>query len=75
MGKETATMYQEDFKDIFEIFSKVSKDGKTTIEGWHPLTFASPADMTAIQKFLGIGGAAKVMKFFFIAVRFSRLIL
>ena len=31
---------------------------------WQPLNFASPADMAAIQKCLGIGGAAKVQKFF-----------
>ena len=64
MGKETATMYQEEFREMFDIFNKASKDGQTIFQDWKKLNFSSPADMAAIQKCLGIGGAAKVMKFF-----------
>ena len=64
MGKETEKMYQEEFKKIFELFDEASKQGQQVFPGWERLNFANPADMAAIQKCLGIGGAAKVMKFF-----------
>ena len=67
MGKETDAMYREEFSEIFEVFNNASKPGQTIFEGWEPLNFANPADMAAIQKMLGIGGACKVKTFFVIA--------
>ena len=53
MGKETKKMYQEEFKDIFQVFLDASKEGQTIFPGWHPINFANPADMAAIQKCWG----------------------
>ena len=62
MGKETQAMYQESFKDIFEILSCATNIGQTEFPGWKPLNFSNPEDMAAIQKCLGLGGACKVKK-------------
>jgi hypothetical protein len=64
MGKETTAMYQDEFQDLFDIFVDASKPGQKVFSGWEPIHFSNPADMAAIQKVLGIGGAAKVMTFF-----------
>ena len=64
MGKETANMYQEEFKDLFQIFIDASADNQKVFPEWKPINFSNPADMAAIQKVLGIGGAAKVWRFF-----------
>ena len=64
MGKETKKMYQEEFKSLFDTFIEASEEGQDVFEGWKPINFSNPADMAAIQKVLGIGGAAKVYKFF-----------
>ena len=57
-------MYQEEFKELFELFIAASKPNQEVFPDWEPINFANPADMAAIQKVLGIGGAAKVWKFF-----------
>ena len=57
-------MYQEEFADFFQFFVDASKEGQTVFPGWEPINFANPANMVVIQKVLGIGGAAKVWKFF-----------
>ena len=64
MGKETKKMYQEEFKSLFDTFIEASEEGQDVFEGWKPINFSNPADMAAIQKVLGIGGAAKVLQFF-----------
>ena len=64
MGKETTAMYQEEFQDLFDVFVDASKQGRQVFPEWEPIHFSNPADMAAIQKVLGIGGAAKVMTFF-----------
>lgn len=75
MGKETATMYQDEFKELFDTFNEASKEGQDIFPEWQPVNFASPADMAAIQKCLGIGGAAKVMHFFVTAALLFQTIL
>ena len=64
MGKETKEMYQDKFRHIFQLYSDASKENQTIFPDWEPINFVNPADMAAIQKVLGIGGAAKVWKFF-----------
>ena len=64
MGKETKEMYQDEFRHIFQLYADASKENQTIFPDWEPINFVNPADMAAIQKVLGIGGAAKVWKFF-----------
>ena len=64
MGKENSALYQEEFKDIFRTFIDASADDQQVFQEWKPINFANLADMAAIQKVLGIGGAAKVWRFF-----------
>lgn len=51
-------------KKVFELFDNASKDGQIVFEGWEKLNFANLANMAAIKTYLGLGGAAKVIKFF-----------
>ena len=64
MGKESERMYQEEFCEMFELFRKAGMPMQDIFEGWKGVQIVNPADMAAIQKILGIGGAAKVYKFF-----------
>ena len=64
MGKETQQMYQEEFSHIFDLFQKAGEKDQSIFPDWVGINFSNPADMAAIQKVLGIGGAAKVWKFF-----------
>ena len=64
MGTKLATMYQEEFAYLFEIFDKASKEGQTIFPYWKRIEFANPANMAAIQKCLGIGEDEKVMGLF-----------
>ena len=64
MGKETEAMYKEEFYKLFDLFYEAGKEGYIVFPDWYPLNFANPANMAAIQKCLGIGGAAKIMIFF-----------
>ena len=56
-------MYQEELKYLFDTFISASEEGQDIFEGWQPINFSNPADMSAIQKLLGIGGAAKGYNF------------
>ena len=67
MGRETNKMYQEECKDLFELMFCASMENQSEIPEWKPLNFSNPADMAAIQKSLGIGGACKVKNVFVIA--------
>ena len=62
MGKESKEMYQEEFASLFQLFTDASAEGQNIFPGWKNINFSNPA--AAIQKVLGIGGAAKVWKFF-----------
>ena len=64
MGKETKQMYQEEFASIFQLFSDASVEGQDIFPDWEAINFSNPADMAAIMKVLGFGGAAKVWRFF-----------
>ena len=64
MGSKSATMYQEEFAYLFEIFDKARKEGQTVFPDWKILEFENLTNMTAIQKCLGIGIAAKSIVFF-----------
>ena len=64
MGRKIQAMYQEEFKEMFEILFQAAEVGQTEFPGWEPLNFANPANMAAIQKCLGLGGACKVTKYF-----------
>ena len=63
MGKDTNKIYCEEFSEIFQMFDDASKPGQQIFEGWEPLNFANPANMAAIQRMLGIGGACKIVTF------------
>ena len=75
MGKESKQMYQEDFGEAFDLFNQASTEGQTLFQEWKPLNTSMPADMAAIQKALGVGGAAKVFNFFAIVAHSLRVIL
>ena len=64
MGRETDKCYQEEFRDTFEMLFRAAEMQQQEFEGWEPLNFANPADMAAIQKCLGLGGACKVKTYF-----------
>ena len=68
MGKESEQMYQEEFCEMFELFRKVGLPIQDIFEGWKGVQIVNLADMAAIQKILGIGGATKVYIFFAIVV-------
>ena len=68
MGKESEKMYQEEFCELFELFRQAGLPMQQIFLEWKGVRIANPADMAAIQKVLGIGGAAKVYNFFVIAV-------
>ena len=70
MGKETTTMYQEEFKHLFELLFWAAKISQQEFNGWEPFNFANPADMAAIQKCVGLGGACKIKQFFVIVDTF-----
>ena len=53
-------MYQDVFRNFFQIFIDTSAKNQEIFPDWEPIIFANPANMAEIQKVLGIGGAAKV---------------
>ena len=75
MGKESKQMYQDEFGEAFDLFNQASIEGQTLFQEWKPLNTSMPADMAAIQKALGVGGAAKVFNFFAIVAHSPCVIL
>ena len=60
MGKETSTMYKEEFAEFFDFFYEASLEGQDKLSGWKPVSYTQPCDMSAQQKMLGFGGVCKV---------------
>ena len=64
MGKESEEMYQEEFQSLFDILHQASLPEQQVFPGWKPIKFSYPCNMSAQQKALCFGGAAKVKKYF-----------
>ena len=63
MENEYAKMCQDEFSSAFDMFHEAIKDRQTVFPAWLPISFANPANMAAIQKALGVGGAVKLYIF------------
>ena len=49
---------------FFEVLFRAAQEGQEEFPGWKALNFSNPADMAAIQKYLGLGGVCKIKRFF-----------
>lgn len=67
-GERKQKNVPREFCELVELFRQASLPMQEIFSEWKGVWIANPADMTAIQKVLGIGGAAKVYNFFVIAV-------
>jgi hypothetical protein len=66
--RDTKTLYQEHFKDFFDVFSKLNLEGGFEL-GNNPISVSSPQDMSSMWKALGWDGGCKVKTFFATAVQ------
>ena len=63
MGKESEEICKEECQSIFDILHQASLAGQQVFPGWKPVNFSYLCNMSAQQKALGFGGAAKVKKY------------
>jgi hypothetical protein len=63
LTRDTKTLYQEQFKDFFDFFSRLNQEGIPEL-GSNPIMVSSPQDMSSMWKALGRGGGCKVKTYF-----------
>jgi hypothetical protein len=63
LTRDTKTLYHEHFKDFFDFFSRLNREGLPEL-GIQPIMVSSPQDMSSMWKALGRGGGCKVKTFF-----------
>jgi hypothetical protein len=63
LTRDTKSLYQEHFKDFFDFFSRLNREGLPQL-GIYPIMVSSPQDMSSMWKALGRGGGCKVKTFF-----------
>ena len=73
MGKEPEAMYQDKFKDFFEVLFRAPEEGQEEFSGWKPLNFPTQQTWQLSKNVLVLEELARSSVSSAIVVRSSRI--